>query len=109
MTGHVKFSGQSFNFSRQSFRFSGQNLSFSRQNYNFRAALPKPLLQSISDYKIALHINETEQKQRILKRNGEFMWEKFKTLWIPQENAYFNHFQIFDTCDVVLELQGHGV
>ena len=68
-----------------------------------------PLLQSIYDYKVALHINETEQKHRILKRNGEFMWEKFKTLWIPQENAYFHHFKVFEACDVVLEMQGYRV
>ena len=62
-----------------------------------------PLFQNIYDFKVGIRITESLQQQRILKRNGQEMWAKFQSLWIPQENNYFDHFQIFTACEYIIE------
>ncbi len=42
---------------------------------------------------VFLSVDETEQMRRIAARNPE-LTEKFRTLWIPMENAYFSAFSI---------------
>lgn len=49
------------------------------------------------DYTFFMDIEEGEQKKRILARNGEAMYERFISEWIPKENAYFAAFQINST------------
>lgn len=62
-----------------------------------------PLFQNIYDFKVGIRITKSLQQQRILKRNGQEMWAKFESLWIPQENNFFDHFQIFTTCEYIIE------
>lgn len=49
------------------------------------------------DYTFFMDIEEKEQKKRILERNGEEMYKRFISEWIPKENAYFAAFQINST------------
>lgn len=61
--------------------------------------------QTLVDYynlKIFLKIDKEEQKNRILKRNGDVMLNRFLSEWIPKENIYFDKMRIEQTCDLVL-------
>ena len=60
-----------------------------------------PSLEEYYDFKIFLGIDEIEQRDRILERNGETMLDKFLSKWIPMENAYFEHYKIEEKCDLV--------
>lgn len=53
-----------------------------------------PYFDDAYDIKIFLEISPEEQRERILKRNGEIMLSRFETEWIPKENAYFEKFKI---------------
>lgn len=44
--------------------------------------------------KFLCKISKEEQVSRIMKRNGPEMLERFKTVWIPMENQYFETFEI---------------
>lgn len=46
------------------------------------------------DLKFVCKISKEEQLDRILKRNGPEMLERFKSVWIPMENRYFDAFEI---------------
>lgn len=46
------------------------------------------------DLKFVCKITQEEQLNRILKRNGPEMLERFKNVWIPMENRYFEAFEI---------------
>lgn len=54
------------------------------------------------DLRIFCEITSKEQEERILKRNGEYMLQRFKNEWIPKENQYFKSFQIKRRADMVL-------
>lgn len=62
-----------------------------------------PYFGDIYDYRIVLDIDESEQRSRILKRNGEAMLERFVSEWIPKENDYFEKFEIFAKSDLIIE------
>lgn len=53
-----------------------------------------PYFKDYYDLSVFLDIYPEEQHRRILKRNGEFMLQRFLTEWIPKENAYFEKFDI---------------
>ncbi|HHW30816.1 MAG TPA: hypothetical protein GXX20_03950 [Clostridiaceae bacterium] len=63
-----------------------------------------PTLIGNYDLKIFLHIDEKEQKSRIINRNGAFMLKKFLDLWIPLENLYFKELNIKGQSDLVYDL-----
>jgi len=46
------------------------------------------------DLRIFCEISSEEQRQRILKRNGPEMLERFVNEWIPKENVYHQTFKI---------------
>lgn len=46
------------------------------------------------DLRFFCRIGSEEQQNRILKRNGPEMLERFKQIWIPMENRYFEAFDI---------------
>lgn len=54
-----------------------------------------PYFGKYYDYAIGLDISDELQEKRILDRNGAMMLEKFKNIWIPLENQYFQVYQIF--------------
>lgn len=47
-----------------------------------------PYFGSCYHLKYCLSVDPVVQKERILKRNGADMWERFEREWIPMENAY---------------------
>ena len=60
-----------------------------------------PYFGSPYDLKFLCKITPEEQLNRILKRNGPEMLERFKAVWIPMENRYFEEFAVEDGCIVV--------
>jgi len=62
-----------------------------------------PTLIEFYDLKIFLEISPEIQERRILKRNGPIMFERFKSLWIPLENLYFEALSIKEKCDLTLK------
>lgn len=62
-----------------------------------------PYFKDIYDLRLFCEITPNEQEKRILKRNGEYMLQRFKNEWIPKENAYFKNFQIKEHSDLILE------
>lgn len=62
-----------------------------------------PRFGNVYDFKIFLDIDEKEQHQRILKRNGKEMLVRFMDEWIPKEELYFRTFSIKEKCNLVLD------
>lgn len=60
-----------------------------------------PYFGEIYDLKFVCKITPEEQLERILKRNGPVMLERFKSVWIPMENRYFETFGIEEKSVVV--------
>jgi len=93
------FSYQPFNCMTQEMDapipFSPQKLTIIEGSYSTH-----PELASHYDLKIFLSIPEDIQLERILKRNGQVMFEKFKNLWIPMEKKYAQAFEIQKNCDL---------
>ena len=48
-------------------------------------------------------ISAETQMARILVRNGEAMWQRFRDVWIPMENRYFAAFDIAQTADFTIQ------
>lgn len=63
-----------------------------------------PTLIDSYDLKIFLHMDEQDQIERILKRNGPLMLERFINEWIPKENEYFKKMNIKDKADLVFKV-----
>lgn len=61
-----------------------------------------PYFQNIYNLRIFCEIAPDEQEKRILKRNGEQMFQRFKNEWIPKENEYFEKFQIKEKADILI-------
>ena len=64
-----------------------------------------PSLGDPYDLKIFLETGGSEQRSRILLRNGADMLARFETEWIPLENRYFDALQIRTRCDLVFGAQ----
>lgn len=58
--------------------------------------------RAIYDIKIFMDISNLEQKNRIILRNGEELFENFKNIWIPKENAYFDEYNIREISDIII-------
>ncbi|NLA76509.1 MAG: hypothetical protein GX851_01535 [Clostridiales bacterium] len=48
-------------------------------------------------------ITSGEQKRRITERNGEQMYERFREIWIPLENKYFDAFSVKKKSELIIE------
>ena len=53
------------------------------------------------DLKILLTITDELQRQRIIQRPVS-LHKRFFEEWIPMEQKYIEHFQIFQACDIIL-------
>ena len=62
-----------------------------------------PLFSHLYDLKIFLNIESGAQRERILKRNGDYMLRRFISEWIPKEEEYFQTFGIREACDIIFE------
>lgn len=58
-----------------------------------------PYFKACYDFKIGLKVSSQVQEERILKRNGNIMLKKFKEIWIPLENKYFDEDKVFKHVD----------
>lgn len=65
-----------------------------------------PFFHNPYDFTIFLSSSPEVQKTRILARNGETMYENFRTKWIPMEQHYFDTFQIAKQCHLRLSTSG---
>ncbi|MGH4050197.1 MAG: uridine kinase family protein [Clostridium sp.] len=62
-----------------------------------------PTLLQYYDLKIFLTLNSQVQKERILRRSGEDMFQKYLSKWIPMEEQYFLTLNIEERCDIVVD------
>lgn len=53
-------------------------------------------------YRVFLTLDSGDQLERIAKRNGEQMLERFKNEWIPMEEKYFEAFNIAQKSDIII-------
>lgn len=69
-----------------------------------------PALAQRYTLRVLLQIDAQAQRARILRRNGAQMLERFDTLWIPLENAYFAATDAAHRCDLLLRVMpdAHG-
>ena len=63
-----------------------------------------PYFKDIYHIKIFLKISPSEQKKRILSRDGDAIWPMFETKWIPMENLYFDTFKIKENSHFITKL-----
>ncbi len=61
-----------------------------------------PILGEYADLKVFLTIDPETQMERITNRNGVEIAERFRTAWIPMEEAYYEYCQIKEKCNLVL-------
>lgn len=61
-----------------------------------------PMLREYYDLRVLVEVEESVQKERILRRNGEQMLRRFLTEWIPLEKAYFAACRVKDCCHIIL-------
>ncbi len=59
-----------------------------------------PYFGDYADIRVFLSIDKERQYQRILNRNGEKIFPRFKNEWIPKEDEYFEKFEILDKSDL---------
>ena len=65
-----------------------------------------PKFEEYSHLKVFMDIPKEIQKDRILKRNGEFMLKRFVEEWIPKENEYFDSFKIKEKANMIIQVKG---
>ncbi len=61
-----------------------------------------PYLRCPHSFRVFLDISPAEQIERIRKRNGEEVLKMFVRKWIPLEEAYFDAFEIRNSCDLII-------
>ena len=86
---------QRFNCSKMALDDDIQVISYHNLNIIEGTYSLHPYFGKYYDYAIGLDISDKLQEKRILDRNGAMMLEKFKNIWIPLENKYFEAYQIF--------------
>lgn len=63
-----------------------------------------PALAEAYDLTVFLRISPELQRERLLKRNGPDGAERFLSVWVPLENAYFAALDPARRCDLILEV-----
>lgn len=61
-----------------------------------------PYFEEYADIKVFSDICSEKQMERIRKRNGEQIAERFRTEWIPLEENYYKYYQIKEHSDIVI-------
>lgn len=56
-----------------------------------------------ADLTVFVSVSPEAQMERIIKRNGDTMAQRFREKWIPLEEAYFSAFSVVQTADLVIE------
>ena len=65
-----------------------------------------PKFNDYSNIKVFMDIPFELQKERILKRNGEYLLKRFVEEWIPKENEYFDIFKIKEKANMIIHVKG---
>lgn len=91
---------QRFDCSKMALEAHVELIPYSRFNVIEGTYSMHPYFGMFYDFTIALNVSDDIQAKRILMRNGEMMYEKFKKIWIPLENKYFNQYNIFNVADL---------
>lgn len=60
-----------------------------------------PTLRKYYDISLFMGIDPIYQSERIIRRNGEAMYRRFASEWIPKENRYIDAFDIKFQCDLI--------
>lgn len=63
-----------------------------------------PYFNDVYDVKIFLEISPSEQKKRIIKRDGETIWPMFENKWIPMEDRYFEIYRIKEQSSICMTI-----
>lgn len=63
-----------------------------------------PMWDEIYDLRIFYDIDEEEQKERIISRNGTAGYQKFKDQWIPMEEKYFKEYKVRERSDEIIRI-----
>lgn len=63
-----------------------------------------PYFKDYYDLSIYLKIDEKLQKERIIKRNGAILFNRFINEWIPMENRYKEEFDILNKVDIIMNV-----
>lgn len=93
------FSYGVFDCSRQVIGYRVQ-VPWKRLNIVEGAYSAHPYLGDSYDMGVFLELEDSLQQERLLKRNGPVILERFITEWIPKEKAYFDTFGIRHKCKV---------
>jgi uridine kinase len=64
-----------------------------------------PQLEGYYDLSVFIDISKNLQKERIKKRNGKQMAQRFFEEWIPLENTYFEQTKAKERCDIIIEIE----
>lgn len=62
-----------------------------------------PVFGKYYDLLIYLGIKKEEQLDRIMKRDGEFLLNKFINEWLKYESLYFNEYQTEEKANIILK------
>lgn len=55
--------------------------------------------------RVLLTLSPELQRERILRRNGEFILSRYEKEWIPLEKNYFDFYSLRDSCDYVYRIE----
>ena len=61
-----------------------------------------PWINDLYSLSAFLNISDSIQKERILKRNGEEGYERFKNIWIPFEDNYHRVYKAHKRCSILI-------
>ena len=61
-----------------------------------------PVLREYYSFRIFMDIAPEEQIRRIRLRDGSEAVERFRTIWIPLEEAYFTGCKVRESCDIYI-------
>ena len=89
--------GDIMDFAKEPIKVRGNDLHLIEGSY---ASHPK--FGHYMDLFVYTDIDPKTQLERVMKRNGPKMYEKFRDLWIPLENKYFKTFNIKKKADIRL-------
>ncbi|MBE7016600.1 MAG: GNAT family N-acetyltransferase [Ruminococcaceae bacterium] len=54
------------------------------------------------DIKVFMTVDKTEQRMRVVERDGEALAPSYFGIWIPMEEEYFNFFRLNEKADVLI-------
>ncbi|MBR5453632.1 MAG: hypothetical protein IKV54_06090 [Clostridia bacterium] len=62
-------------------------------------------MQICGAVRVLLTLSPELQRERILKRNGEFILSRYEKEWLPLEKNYFDSYKLWDSCDYVYKVE----